>query len=71
MIRRSKDNNAILMDGYLENYPIDYAYDNFNAMYLPGIDPASLSTSMPPIDTFVLVLNHYLNAGVSLGPAAP
>ena len=71
MIRRSKDNNAILMDGYLENYPIDYAYDNFNAMYLPGIDPATLSTSMPPIDTFVLVLNHYLNAGVSLGPAAP
>ena len=68
MIRRSKDN--ILMDGYLENYPIDYAYDNFNAMYLPGIDPASLSTSMPPINTMVLVLNHYLNAGVKLGPAA-
>jgi hypothetical protein len=68
MIRRSKDN--ILMDGYLENYPIDNAYDNFNAMYLPGIDPSTLSTSMPPIDTMVLVLNHYLNAGVSLGPAA-
>jgi hypothetical protein len=68
MIRKSKDN--ILMDGYLENYPIDYAYDNFNAMYLPGIDPASLSTSMPPINTMVLVLNHYLNAGVKLGPAA-
>jgi hypothetical protein len=68
MQRKSKDN--ILMDGYLENYPIDYAYDNFNVMYLPGIDPATLSDSMPPIDSMVLVLNHYLNAGVSLGPAA-
>jgi len=68
MIRKTKDN--ILMDGYLENYPIDYAYDNFNAMYLPGVDPATLSDKMPPIDTMVLVLNHYLNAGVSLGPAA-
>ena len=68
MIQRSKDN--ILMDGYLENYPIDYAYDNFSAMYLPGIDYSTLSPSMPPIDTMILVLNHYLNAGVSLGPAA-
>jgi len=64
MIRKSKDN--ILMDGYLEKYPIDYAYDNFNAMYLPGIDPATLSDKMPSIDTMVLVLNHYLNAGVSV-----
>ncbi len=68
MIRKAKDN--ILMDGYLENYPIDNAYKNFNAMYLPGIDPSTLSTSMPPIDTMILVLNHYLNAGVKLGPAA-
>ncbi len=68
MIRKAKDN--ILMDGYLENYPIDNAYKNFNAMYLPGIDPSSLSTSMPPINTMILVLNHYLNAGVKLGPAA-
>jgi hypothetical protein len=71
MIRRSKDNNAILMDGYLENYPIDYAYDNFDAMYLPGMDPVDLSVNMAPINTFVLVLNHYLKAGVSLGPPAP
>ncbi len=69
MQRRTKDN--ILMDGYMENYPIDYAYDNFNAMYLPGIDQSTLSNSMPPIDTMVLVLNHYLNAGVSLAPPAP
>jgi hypothetical protein len=68
MIRRAKDN--ILMDGYLENYPIDNAYKNFNAMYLPGIDPSSLNDKMPPINTMVLVLNHYLNAGVALGPAA-
>jgi hypothetical protein len=68
MIRKAKDN--ILMDGYLENYPIDNAYKNFNAMYLPGIDPSTLSTSMPPINTMILVLNHYLNAGVTLGPAA-
>ncbi|MGD0006673.1 MAG: hypothetical protein ABSE06_20865, partial [Anaerolineaceae bacterium] len=68
MQRRTKDN--ILMDGYMENYPVDYAYDNFNAMYLPGIDPSTLSDSMPPIDTMVLVLNHYLNAGVSLSPPA-
>jgi hypothetical protein len=68
MIRRTKDN--ILMDGYLENYSIDNAYKNFNAMYLPGIDQSTLSTSMPPINTMILVLNHYLNAGLTLGPAA-
>jgi len=68
MIRRTKDN--ILMDGYLENYSIDNAYKNFDAMYLPGMDQSTLNPAMPPIDTMILVLNHYLNAGLTLGPAA-
>jgi hypothetical protein len=58
--------DSIVLNGYLENYPMEYAHDNMNALYLPGYDTSTLSTSMPPIDTMEIVLNHYLNANVSV-----
>jgi hypothetical protein len=58
--------DSIVLNGYLENYPMEYAHDNLNALYLPGYDTSTLSTSMPPIDTMEIVLNHYLNANVSV-----
>ncbi len=63
---RSTDN--VILDGYLQNYPLKYAHYILNALYLPGYNTQTLSNDMPPIDTFVIVLNHYLNAGVSVQP---
>ena len=54
------------MNGYLDNYPAQYAESILNALYLPGYDTSQLPLDYPPINTFVLVLNHYLNAGVSI-----
>jgi hypothetical protein len=62
--RRSADN--IVMNGYLENYPYQYEYTILNALYLPGYDTSTLKRNFPPIDTFQLVLNAYLNAGVKV-----
>jgi hypothetical protein len=62
--RRTPDN--IIMNGYLENFPAIYSQEILNAMYLPGFDTSQLSVNIAPIDTFVVVLNHYLNAGISI-----
>lgn len=62
--RRTKDN--IIMNGYLEDYPGKFNQYILNALYLPGYDYTLLSDSMDPLDTFVLVLNHYLNANVAI-----
>ncbi len=61
-----RDRNNIVLGGILENYPIDNAYYILNAMYLPGYDTTQLPDNLPPIDTFVVVLNHYLAAGISV-----
>jgi len=58
--------DSIVLNGYLENYPMEYAHDNLSALYLPGYDTSTLSTSMPPIYTMEIVLNHYLNANVTV-----
>jgi hypothetical protein len=62
--RRIKDN--IVTNGYLENFPGRYTQYILNALYLPGYDTSKLPIDLPPIQTFVIVLNHYLNAGVSI-----
>ena len=61
-----KTADKIVMNGYLENYPLMYMYYILNAMYLPGYDISTLPDNLAPVDTFVVVLNHYLNAGVSV-----
>lgn len=63
---QSRTNDNIILGGYLQNYNMDYAHYILNALYLPGFDYSTLSNDMPPIDTFMIVLNHYLNAGVSV-----
>ncbi len=62
--RRDQDN--IILGGVMEDYPIDNAYYVLNAMYLPGFDTSQLPNNLPPIETFVVVLNHYLNAGIAV-----
>ena len=64
LARRSKD--GIILDGYLENYPVEYAHHNFTALYLPGFDTGQLSSDLPPIEILPTILNHYLHAGVSI-----
>jgi hypothetical protein len=64
LIRTSKDN--IILNGHLENFPLEYAHDTLNAMYLPGYDTSTLPDDLEPIRTFEIVLNHYLDAGVSV-----
>jgi hypothetical protein len=61
---RTQDN--IVVNGYLENYPGRYNQYILNALYLPGYDTSKLPADLPPIDTFVIVLNYYLNAGVAV-----
>jgi hypothetical protein len=61
-----RDQNNIILGGVMENYPIDNAYYILNAMYLPGFDTTQLPDNLPPIDTFVVVLNHYLAAGITV-----
>lgn len=72
--RRTKDSDKVVLNGYLEKYPISNAYHILNAMYLPGFDTSTLPDNIAPIDTFVVVLNHYLDAGVQVeqytGPTA-
>ncbi len=65
-----RDRNGIVMGGVLEDYPIDNAYYILNAMYLPNFDTSQLPNNLPPIDTFVVVLNHYLNAGIGADDSA-
>jgi hypothetical protein len=69
LARRTKD--GVILDGYLENYPIEYAYHNINALYLPGYDTSQLSNNLPTIQTLPIVLNYYLNAGISVEPGTP
>jgi hypothetical protein len=61
-----RDQNNIVLGGVMENYDINNAYYILNAMYLPGYDTTQLPDNLPPIDTFVVVLNHYLAAGITV-----
>jgi hypothetical protein len=65
--RRMKDN--IVVNNLLENYPGKYNQYILNALYLPGYDTSKLPANLPPMDAFVIVLNHYLDAGVSVDKA--
>lgn len=69
LIRITKDN--IILNGHLENFPLEYSHDILNALYLPGYDTSQLSADLAPIDTFVIVLNHYMNAGLSVDQSSP
>ncbi len=62
--RKTKDN--IALNGILENYPGRDMHMILNALYLPGYNTGQLHKDMPPIDTFAVVLNFYLNAGVKV-----
>jgi hypothetical protein len=61
-----RDHNNVILGGVMENYPIANAYYILNALYLPGYDTRQLPDNLPPIDTFVVVLNHYLDAGLEV-----
>ncbi len=50
----------------LENYPEKYQKNLLNALYLPGYDTSQLTNDLDPVDTFEIILNHYLDAGVSV-----
>lgn len=50
----------------LENYPEELQYSILNALYLPGYDYSQLTDDMSPIHTFEVILNHYMQAGVSV-----
>ena len=68
---QSRTSSHIVINGVLENYPSQYFSLILNTMYLPGFDTSSLPADLPPIQTFALVLNHYLNAGVAVDPSCP
>lgn len=51
---------------YLENYPEDLRYSIVNALYLPGYDYSQLTEDMSPIHTFEIILNHYMQAEMSV-----
>ena len=68
---QSRTSSHIVINGVLQNYPTDYYSLILNAMYLPGMDTSSLPPDLAPIQTFALVLNHYLDAGVAVDPACP
>lgn len=62
-------NNVPLTDdpGHkLKNYPSEKMYQILNALYLPGFDTSQLPATLDPMETFTLVLNHYLNAEVKV-----
>ena len=61
-----RDQNNVVLGGVLENYDINNAYYILNAMYLPGYNTTQLPNDLAPIDTFVVILNHYLNAGLTV-----
>jgi hypothetical protein len=64
LMTRTKDH--IVVNGYLEDYPGKYNQYILNALYLPGFDTSQLPDNLPPIETFQIVLNHYLNADVTI-----
>ena len=63
---QSRTSADIVINGVLQNYPTQNYTMVFNSMYLPGYDTSTLPADIAPIDTFELVLNHYLNAGVTV-----
>lgn len=63
---RTNDEEALVLGGYLEDYPLDYAHVIINALYLPGFDHSRLNRNIDPIDTFIVVLNHYLDADIKI-----
>ncbi|MBE0698804.1 MAG: hypothetical protein IH586_17940, partial [Anaerolineaceae bacterium] len=52
----------------LENYADTYKTSILNAVLLPGFDYSQLTDDFSPDETFVIVLNHYFNAGVVVEP---
>jgi hypothetical protein len=55
----------------LENYDDAYMTMIMNALYLPGYDYSRLSDDLAPVETFVIVLNHYFDAGVAVETYTP
>ena len=68
---QSRTAGDIVINGVLQNYPSKNYTMILNAMYLPGFDTSTLPANLAPIETFPLILNHYLNAGVSVDPNCP
>jgi hypothetical protein len=62
--RRGPDN--VVMNGYLENYPGQYNQYILNALYLPGFDYSQLRQDMLPVDTFQIILSHYLQVNLPI-----
>ncbi len=52
--------DSIILDNFAQHYQNNILF----ALYLPGYDTAQLPRKIDPIDTFVIVMNHYLDAGI-------
>jgi hypothetical protein len=50
----------------LANYPEAYKYDIINALLLPGYDTSQLPDDINPIDTFIIILDHYFGQSLPL-----
>lgn len=50
----------------LANYPEEDKYAIINALLLPGYDTSQLQDNLNPIDTFIIILDHYFNQNISL-----
>lgn len=50
----------------LENYDDRYKTSILNALYLPGYEYSQLTDDLEPIRALEIVLNHYLDAGVTI-----
>lgn len=60
----TKAADGTIINRRLAKYDLKYANYILNALYLPGFDTRQLSNTMDPAETFAIVLNHYLNAGL-------
>jgi hypothetical protein len=50
----------------LNDYPEPYMYYILDALYLPGYDYSTLKDPLQPIETFPMILNHYLGTNLSV-----
>ena len=50
----------------LPDYPEEYKYEIVNALLLPGYDTSQLPDDLNPINTFIIILNHYFNKNIPM-----
>jgi hypothetical protein len=50
----------------LANYAIENKYKIINALLLPNYDTSQLPNDLNPVDTFIIILDHYFNQNIPL-----